>query len=47
MEVNENQNCLVTNIQYIFCVPEKKVSHTDLKWLEGEQMITIFHLKWR
>ncbi len=37
MEVNDYRNCLVTNIlKNIFCIQQKKETHSGLKQLEGE-----------
>lgn len=42
MEVNDHQNCLVSNIlQKIVCSAEE--SHTGLEWCEGEQIMTVFY----
>lgn len=44
MEVNGNQNGLVTNIlqKTVFCVPQRKVSHESLEQHDDEQMLTEF-----
>ncbi len=44
MEVNGIKNSLVTNnLQNIFFyVPQKKESHTGLKWLDSEEIMTEF-----
>ncbi len=41
-------NCLITNIfqNNIFCVKQKKETHTVLEQLEGEEIITIFIFGW-
>ncbi len=41
-------NCLITNIfqNILFCVKQKKETHTVLEQLEGEEIITIFIFGW-
>ncbi len=42
VEIKGNQNVLVTFYKILFCVQQKKVSHTGLEWYESEEMITEF-----